>query len=140
MNEKILKEIRKRAEASVSDMQAGDIRLKAFEIIFEKLIADHKMESNGRGKVHTMHTVAHVAGTTGKNRPSGPTANALRLKEEGFFKTPKSLGEIVKALAEMGFHYPATTISVILVRLTRQKVLRRVIVGKGKRGYKYTNW
>ena len=44
----------------------------------------------------------------------------------GFFATPKELGAVKAALAEMGHHYPRTTLSPTMLRLVRKKDLRRL--------------
>ncbi len=44
----------------------------------------------------------------------------------GFFKKPKDLASIKSSLAEMGHHYPVTTLSPVMLRLVRRRALRRV--------------
>ena len=44
----------------------------------------------------------------------------------GFFKIPRDLGAIKGALAEMGHHYPVTTLSPVMLRLVRRRSLRRI--------------
>jgi hypothetical protein len=48
------------------------------------------------------------------------------LLDAGFFKKGKDLASIKAALAEMGHHYPVTTLSPIMLRLVRGKSLRRI--------------
>jgi hypothetical protein len=47
------------------------------------------------------------------------------LKEEDFFKGPKGLGEIRKKLADMGHHYPLTTLSGAMQGQAKKRNLRR---------------
>jgi hypothetical protein len=47
------------------------------------------------------------------------------LKAEEFFKMPRGLGEIQKRFAELGHHYPVTTLSGAMQERTRRRVLRR---------------
>ena len=54
------------------------------------------------------------------------------LKEEEFFKAPRGLGEIQKKLAELGHHYPITTLSGAMQEQTKRRNLRRF-----KQGGKY---
>jgi hypothetical protein len=49
---------------------------------------------------------------------------------DDFFKKPKELGEIKKALEEQGHFYPRTSLSPMLIRLVRKKELRRLKDGK----------
>jgi hypothetical protein len=51
---------------------------------------------------------------------------------DGFFKKPKDLASIKSSLAEMGHHYPVTTLSPVMLRLVRRRALRR-IRGENKR-------
>lgn len=48
------------------------------------------------------------------------------LRDGGFFKKPKDLASIKGALAEMGHHYPVTTLSPVMLRLVRRRNLRRL--------------
>ncbi len=47
------------------------------------------------------------------------------LKDEGFFKQPKTLGEIQKRLADLGHHYPQTALSGPMQAQCKQRNLRR---------------
>jgi hypothetical protein len=46
--------------------------------------------------------------------------------DDGYFKKPKDLASIKSSLAEMGHHYPVTTLSPIMLRLVRTRSLRRI--------------
>ena len=48
------------------------------------------------------------------------------LKDGGFFKKPRDLASVKSALAEMGHHYPVTTLSPIMLRQVRRRYLRRI--------------
>ena len=48
------------------------------------------------------------------------------LIDAGFFKRPRDLASVKGALAEMGHHYPVTTLSPVMLRQVRRKHLRRV--------------
>lgn len=65
-----------------------------------------------------------------KNRPkqSGPVGQTHHIKElcdDGFFSQPKGIADVKKALVERGHHYPVEHLSVPLIRLTQQRILRR---------------
>lgn len=55
-----------------------------------------------------------------------PSNLILSLIDGGFFRKPKDLAAVKVALAEMGHHYPVTTLSPILLRLVRKHQLRRM--------------
>lgn len=48
------------------------------------------------------------------------------LVDGGFFKKPRDLASIRTTLAEMGHHYPVTTLSPIMLRQVRKRNLRRI--------------
>jgi superfamily II DNA/RNA helicase len=48
-----------------------------------------------------------------------------QLKAEEFFKTPRGLSEVREKLAEIGHHYPVTTLSGAMQAQTRSRNLRR---------------
>lgn len=58
--------------------------------------------------------------------PGGPTGHIRNLKIEGFFREKRSLTEIKKKLEEMGHIYASHDLSPRLVRLVRERELRRV--------------
>jgi hypothetical protein len=47
------------------------------------------------------------------------------LKDEGFFKKPKPLGEIQTRLADLGHNYPQTALSGPMRKLVRNRIVRR---------------
>lgn len=48
------------------------------------------------------------------------------LIDGGFFKKARDLAGIKAALAEMGHHYPVTTLSPVMLRLVRKRTLSRI--------------
>ena len=56
----------------------------------------------------------------------GPQDRILALVAAGFFSRPQGLGVIRSALEEQGHFYPATTLSPVLLRLVRNRSLRRI--------------
>lgn len=55
-----------------------------------------------------------------------PTNLIVSLIDGGFFRKAKDLGAVRIALAEMGHHYPVTTLSPVLLRFVRKRQLRRI--------------
>ena len=56
---------------------------------------------------------------------SGPSGLVLRLRQEGFFDKPHSLGDITDALQERGYIVPVTTLSGIALKLLKSGWLHR---------------
>jgi hypothetical protein len=129
--------LRKQAEKAVADMPDGEFKLKAFEVILSHLLASGKPQPPasapppGKSKAETSIDDIEAESTSGR---------ILVLKDEGFFKSPKSIGKIKAELQAHGWHYPVTTLSGELIKLVQKRKLRRQ---KGKEGNKavwqYTN-
>lgn len=48
------------------------------------------------------------------------------LVDGGFFKSKRNLGDVKNALAELGHHYPLTTLSGVMLRQVRKRNIRRI--------------
>jgi hypothetical protein len=135
---KKLIELRKQAEKSVTDMPEGELKLKAFEVILTHLLSSGKADvatppaSGAKAKAEA----AEVADMEAKST----AGRILVLKNEGFFKSPKSIGQVREELQAHGWHYPVATLSGELMGLVQKRKLRRQ---RGKLGNKsvwlYTN-
>lgn len=122
---------RKRAEAAIADMADGALKEKAFEVILSSLLAAEPRQSK------TTAAAARLEESHG-SPPSSLADRINLLAEEGFFTEPKPLSEIQAKLAEHGWHYPQTSLSTPLIRLVRQRRLRRLQLADGnKRVWKY---
>lgn len=82
-----------------------------------------------------------VARTKESSRPtrpkkSGPTGYVLELKDEGYFRSKRKLADLQAKLEEGGHIYAQTSLSPILIRLTKNRQLRRL---KEKGGWVYVN-
>lgn len=64
-----------------------------------------------------------------KRTLKGPLGHILELKEEGFFRTKRSLGAVRDKLSEKGHIYPPSSLSPAMIRLTRGEKLRRLKEG-----------
>ena len=136
MNENELLAARRTAERAVSDMPDGELKIKAFEVVFQRLLdAD-----NGE----------HPSYATGRKRPvlrDGKNHSAdsipgriLTLQQEGFFVEQRSIAEIKDELDNHGWHIPTTSLSGRLQTLVQQRKLRRERATVGtKRVWKYSN-
>ncbi|MGO9774361.1 MAG: hypothetical protein ACLPSW_33380 [Roseiarcus sp.] len=66
---------------------------------------------------------------------AGIVALISELIDGGYFKKPRDLSAVKMTLEEQGHLYPVTTLSPILLRLTRKRQLRRI---KQKNRWLYT--
>lgn len=135
MDAKKIIELRKQAEKAVEDMQDGEFKLKAFEVILNHLLSPGKAEVIKAPVPEKGEKIA--IGTKEKETTAG---RVLVLKDEGFMKTPKTIGQIRAELQAHGWHYPVTTLSGELINLVRKRKLRRTKEKIGKKEiYVYTN-
>ncbi|MHA1917024.1 MAG: hypothetical protein ACTSUV_01770 [Candidatus Ranarchaeia archaeon] len=66
--------------------------------------------------------------------PDTTKGRVIYLKEAGFFKSPRNLGEITEQLAREGYYYNSKTVDNALRVLVQEQKIRRI----GKRGeYRY---
>jgi hypothetical protein len=63
-----------------------------------------------------------------KSKTARPSLTTLieSLIDGGFFKKPRGLADVRNALAEMGHHYPVTTLSGAMLSQVRARQLRRI--------------
>ncbi|MEW6213724.1 MAG: hypothetical protein AB1478_00755 [Nitrospirota bacterium] len=54
----------------------------------------------------------------------------LSFRESGYFNKPKNLLDIKRALEEQGMIYPLTTLSPILLKLVRKRLIGRIKLDK----------
>jgi len=132
MNAADLITVRKKAEQAVDDMADGPLKLKAFEVILGSLLAGPQVEA----AVGTLST--RSTDSPPRKSASSVSSRIALLAEEGFFREPRSLAEIQAKLAEHGWFYPQPNLSTPLIRLVRQRELRRLqLMNGGKKLWKY---
>ena len=86
----------------------------------------------GRRKART----ASPKKTAGRTQRKGPQQLMADLTEEGWFKSKRTIGEVQKKLEEKGHIYAMESLSTPLLRLTRNRTLRRI---KDKGGWAYVS-
>jgi hypothetical protein len=132
MKSKDLLAARKNAEEAVADMADGPLRVKAFEVILQSLLSSPASDQESENVPRATRPVPRDA-------PSSVAARIDSLAEEGFFSEPRSLGEIQDSLRQHGWHYPQGNLSTPLIRLVRQRRLRRLQLADGnKTVWKYS--
>ena len=143
--EKLVK-LRKQAEKAVEGMSDGDLKVKAFEVILAHLMSGN--EQSPRAARPSLRTVTGASAEEpvrgkGRERVQKGTASGriLVTRDEGFFGTQRTIGQVREELAAHGWHYPVTSLSGTLQSLVRQHELRRVRVSEGKKKvWKYSNY
>ena len=127
-------EARRKAEDSVKDMEEGHLKVKAFEVIFSKLL-----DPSTSKVLAARHTSASAR--EGRNHsPASIAGRILMLREEGFFEQQRTISDIKEELRVRGWHIPVTTLSGRLQGLVQQKKLRREKISfNSKKVWKYSN-
>lgn len=137
MDEKALKDARVRAERVVADMPAGDLKVKAFEVILGQLLTASPARVAPVAVEHNDHRPRRTASG---GQPKSLSERILALQAEGFFGEPQTIGSVRDGLKTHGWHYPVTTLSGTLQGLVQKRKLRRERVrDKGKAGWRYSN-
>lgn len=86
-----------------------------------------RLRSGNRGTVPEKRQ----GGKERETQEAKPTGKVLisdlieTLKGEDYFRSPRGLGDVRNKLADMGHHYPVTTLSGAMQKLTRKRQLRR---------------
>ncbi len=86
-------------------------------------LLDHYSE---KGKKTAAKKTTKPKGSKSKKPSMGPTGLIRDLIDNGYFKERRSLGDIQLKLEEGGHIYAQTSLSPVLVRLVKNKELRRV--------------
>jgi hypothetical protein len=130
MDTKKLVAIRKEAEKAIAEMPDGDLKVKAFEVILGHLLGP----GGGTARQPAPDEEEEYAKPARKGKAAkSATARILVLREEGFFKNQRSMGEVSAELAAHGWHYPLTALSGNLQGLTQRREIRRVRAKKGNK-------
>jgi hypothetical protein len=85
---KELVEIRKQAEQAVAEMPEGELKVKAFEVIFNHLLGTERETGRKAPSVEEGPPQPPLKATTSSRSASG---RILVLRDEGFFATPKTI-------------------------------------------------
>jgi hypothetical protein len=141
MDVKRLVELRREAEEAVRDMDDGSMKVKAFEVILATLLGG-SFQQPTYPVVQEQERPPKRLKEGKQNAPSATTLTGriLVLKEEGFFKTQKTISQLREELKAHAWHYPVTTLSGALQSLVRARDLRRERGTEGnKKLWKYSN-
>jgi len=131
-------EARMRAEEAVRDMPDGELKVKAFETLLKHVLSD---AVSIREKAEPTPKVRPTRVDTAGAPPKSCAERILSLKDDGFFKSQRSIAEIRTELKKNGWHYPVTSLSGPLQSLIRNRKLRREDVqgGEARKGWKYSD-
>lgn len=127
-----IKEFRRTAEESVSDMPEGELKIKAFEVILQHLLSSAMISdpaSNAAGKAlstknpRSKSSHRQESETARKKKKTLPDY-IFQLREDGFFKEPRVPTEVHEKLQSIPYHCLINRVEVALVRMADRKILR----------------
>jgi hypothetical protein len=133
---------RKKAEDAVEGMPDGELKVEAFKIILNRLLAggDTPTGAKKQRSGGSASSEADSSGDAQNMAPRSAPARILALKAEGFFDEQRGIGEVKDELQTHGWIYDMTALSGTLIGLVQKRELRRVKVNDGKKTtYKYFN-
>ncbi len=141
MGAKSLIDLRKQAEQVVAGMPDGELKVKAFEVVFAHLL---RISEASPVRPAAEEKITKPIGNRRRDDKSSLKslrARLLLLKDEGFFKNQRAISEVRGELGSHGWHYPLTTLSGALQALVQPpNRLRRVKTKQGNRKiWKYSN-
>lgn len=133
---------RDKAMRAVAGMPDNEFRLKAFEVILAKLLETEAQSTGDSSPLANSSpkfakTVQSSAAAEARRTPSSCSERVLSLRDEGFFKGPRTLGEVRNELQMHGWTYPITSLSGPVQKLVQKRELRRM-AGQDKNSGSYT--
>lgn len=129
------------AMRAVEDMPDNELKVRAFEVILGRLLDAEVASSpvvpstdalgSKAGKIPRMT----AAPTLHNKSPKSCSERIVSLREDGFFKGPRTLGEIRRELQARGWTYPVTSLSGPMQKLVQRRELRRMPGQDGSYAY-----
>lgn len=125
------------AEEAVKSVKDPELKRVAFQKILDELLS-----SGSSAQLRKAHKRRARVDSSKKSKSGGPQAYVREMRDEGFFKKPKTIAQVKAELENRGHHIPLTSLSGPLQKLCQQRVLRRQRT-KGdnkKQVFTYTEW
>lgn len=127
----------KKTEQIVASVESDSLRPVAFSEVLRFFLheGNHQLKVLG-----TATTRGGRALRQPRKAAAGTAGRILSLRDAGFFEKPKTMAETQGELRRQGFPYPMEQLSTPLVRLVRQRLLRRLERRDGgKKVFEYCN-
>lgn len=128
------KELVAQAEKAVASVSDPALKQIAFQKVLDNLLTNYAEQPNTKPSNRKLKPTNR---STAARAKKGPRAYIEDLIEDNFFKTKRSLVQVLAELADRGHHIKASDAGVVLLRLCKGKVLRRK---KEDKTYLYSNW
>lgn len=122
-----------------SDIKDATLRSVAYQVVLGHLLQTgltSDLEEVARRGV-SGHKKGDRAPTSAAPVPrDGPSKWVMSLVDEGYFREPRQIGDVVRRLAEVGHTVLSKDVSYPLARFCELRILRRVKSGKDESGKK----
>ena len=128
------------AMRAVENMPDNELKGRAFEVILGRLLdaevgPGRDTFPGGSQAPKVAKSVRGAAIPAVRNKaPKSCSERILSLRDDGFFKSPRTLGEIRSELQMHGWTYPLTSLSGPVQKLVQKRELRRLAGGDEKKG------
>jgi hypothetical protein len=128
------------AMRAVENMPDKELKGRAFEVILGRLLdaevgPSRDTSAGGNQAPKAAKSVRGAAIPALRNKaPKSCSERILSLRDDGFFKSPRTLGEIRSELQMHGWTYPLTSLSGPVQKLVQKRELRRLAGGDEKKG------
>jgi hypothetical protein len=124
------------AMRAVANMPDNELKGRAFEVILGRLLdAERGMPAGANQSPKVVKGAGGLAIPVLRNKaPKSCSERILSLRDEGFFKSPRTLGEIRSELQMHGWTYPLTSLSGPVQKIVQKRELRRLSGGDEKKG------
>lgn len=105
-------------------------------LLLQKFSSTNNAAGDTKRKSRAKSQTASPRKSAGKSKRKGPQQLMADLADEGWFKSKRTISDVKKKLEEKGHIYAMESLSTPLLRLTRNKTLRRI---KDKGGWAYVS-
>ena len=131
------------AEEAVSSMKDLDLRKIAFDRILTTLLGEEICNDKNAHQVVSSNKTPKTIDKSVKSQ-RGPKAYIEEIIADGFFAQPQPISNVKTELANRGYHVPVTSLSGPLIKLTKERKLRRNKINAGQEGvrggFSYSIW
>ncbi|HWP56971.1 MAG TPA: hypothetical protein VNL14_03670 [Candidatus Acidoferrales bacterium] len=132
--EKLLRaaaEVAPQIEAALGGVRDSGLRQAFAAVIMQRILAELPEAAPGdfAGRIREGRAVSPAPDRV---REGGTQDRILSLRADGFFSEPRHIGQVLEELQVRGYHHNKSDVRMSLLRLTRRKMLRRIIYGEGR--------
>ncbi|MGH7845334.1 MAG: hypothetical protein ACREQW_09205 [Candidatus Binatia bacterium] len=126
------KKVAPEIEAALAEVKDAQLRGAMAAAIMQRVLADVPSDTTRYVSQAIKAPMSAPAPLAEKVKSGGTQGRILDLKSEGFFAEPHHLDQVLEELQVRGYHHTKSDVRMSLLRLTRRKMLRRIVYGDGR--------